>query len=207
MKDREAPETCDCSPGPRRVRPSGGVLPASWLVDVTVSVAICVLLTCRPAPVVAQSEVDRGTESSIDGASPGWGGVFGAPFSRPHVIVGAWALHPFEPQFPELDWSAGFGVKSHQWLFATFVNSYDRRSFIAALERYWWVGDFGDLSVGVGYRAGVITGYDEELIALAGKTPLMPFTGLLLWTDLGPFSIDAFYAYRGITLETGLAFR
>lgn len=44
-------------------------------------------------------------------------------------------------------------------------------------------------------------------MTLAGETPLVPFTGLLVWADLEPFSIDAFYAYRGITLETGLAFR
>ncbi len=153
---------------------------------------------CWPAPVLAQA--------GVGGESGGWKGVFGEERSRPHVIVGVWALHPFEPQFPELDWASGFGVKSRQWLVATFVNSYERRGFIAALERYWWVGDFRHIDVGVGYRAGFVTGYDEELISLAGKTPVMPFTGLLVWTDVGPFSIDAFYAYRGITLETGLTF-
>ena len=33
--------------------------------------------------------------------------------------------------------------------------SYGRRGLIAALERYWWVGDYSALDVGVGYRASV----------------------------------------------------
>jgi hypothetical protein len=29
------------------------------------------------------------------------------------------------------------------------MNSYERRSFIAAVKRYWWVGDFRHFDVGV----------------------------------------------------------
>ena len=170
---------------------------------------VCLLFVLLPVGVAAQSQGDSAGEAGIVPAQDGrgWTVIIGEEHSRPHITVGVWALHPFEPQFPELEWTWGFGVKSQQWLAATFVNSYNRRGFIAALERYWWVGDFDPVDVGIGYRAGVVTGYDEELIGLAGKTPLMPFTGLLVWTDLGPLSIDAFYAYRGITLETGVRFR
>ena len=161
------------------------------------------------------SEVDAqvGPHSKHRGAvsdtveSTGWKVLAGRKISRPHVKLGLWALHPFEPQFPELDWASGFGIKADQWLVATFINSYDRRAFVLALERYWWAQRLGWVDLGVGYRAGVITGYTEELIEWAGSAPVLPFTGLLLWVDVGPFSIDGFYAYRGITLETGLTFR
>ena len=77
---------------------------------------------------------------------------------------------------------------------------------MAALERYWWVGAYDAIALGIGYRVGLLSGYDERLLSLAGKVPAIPFTGLLVWTDLGPFSLDVFYAYRGITVETGLSF-
>ena len=139
--------------------------------------------------------------------STGWKVLVGQNVSRSHVKLGLLALHPFEPQFPELDWASGFGIKADQWLVATFINSYDRRAFVVALERYWWARQLGWIDLGVGYRAGVITGYTEELIEWAGSAPALPFAGLLLWVDVGPLSIDGFYAYRGITLETGLKFR
>ena len=136
-----------------------------------------------------------------------WKVLAGRNVSRPHVKLGLWALHPFEPQFPEFDWASGFGIKADQWLVATFVNSYDRRAFVVALERYWWSKQLDWIDLGVGYRVGAITGYTEELIEWADSAPILPFTGLLLWMDVGPLSIDGFYAYRGITLETGLSFR
>lgn len=160
------------------------------------------VLTAQNHPEV---KVSRSAPDSIH--SFGWGILAGKKVSRPHVKLGLWALHPFEPQFPELDWVSGFGLKADQWLIATFVNSYDQRAFVAALERYWWVEELGRIDAGVGYRAGLITGYGEELIGWADTIPVLPFIGLLLWADVGPVSIDGFYAYRGITLETGLTFR
>tara|TARA_Y100001936_G_C15795300_1_gene518635 strand:- start:84 stop:677 length:594 start_codon:yes stop_codon:yes gene_type:complete len=157
------------------------------------------------AQVGPQSKyLDLGSDTA---ESTGWKLLAGQNVSRPHVKLGLWALHPFEPQFPELDWVSGFGIKADQWLVATFINSYDRRAFVVALERYWWAEQLDWIDLGVGYRAGVITGYTEELIEWAGSAPALPFAGLLLWVDVGPLSIDGFYAYRGITLEAGLRFR
>ncbi len=174
----------------------------SWVL-----VALVALLGAAD-PASGQSDGEAGVEAAAAAAEQGrgWTAIFGREYSRPHVIVGVWALHPFEPQFPEFDWTQGFGVRSHQWLAAAFVNSYDRVAFMAALERYWWVGDYSAIDIGIGYRVGLLSGYDERLLSLAGRVPALPFTGLLVWTDLGPFSLDVFYAYRGITVETGLSF-
>lgn len=117
-----------------------------------------------------------------------------------------WAMHPFEPQFPELDQTRGMGAQISSWFFATFVNSYDDRAFVAGLERYWWDERISVVDFGVGYRVGIVTGYDERLFELAGHTPLLPFGGLLLWTEVGPVGIDLFYVYRAITFEGSLRF-
>jgi hypothetical protein len=133
-------------------------------------------------------------------------GIVGERPDRRRVIGGLWALHPFEPQFPEMDWTRGFGVQFSQWFAATFVNSYDGRSFIFGLERYWLRGRRGVIDAGVGYRLGVLTGYDERLIPLAGYVPILPFGGVLGWADVGPIGVDMFYIFRALTLEGSVRF-
>lgn len=137
----------------------------------------------------------------------GWARLVGRRESRTRAIAGVWALHPFEPQFPELEWTRGFGFVWDQWLGATFINSYGSRGFIGALERHWWMPSAGPVDFGVGYRMGVVTGYDERLFELAGQTPVLPFGGLLIWAESGPVSLDVFYAYRGITVESAVRLR
>jgi hypothetical protein len=61
--------------------------------------------------------------------------------------------------------------------------------------------------VGVGYRVGLVTGYDERLFALANYTPVLPFAGLLVSADIGPLGIESVYVYKAITLEASLRLR
>ena len=133
-------------------------------------------------------------------------GILGERPNRRRLIGGLWALHPFEPQFPELDWTRGLGFQFSQWFAATFVNSYDERSFILGVERYWVSGRRGVLDAGVGYRLGLLTGYDERLFGLAEHVPVLPFGGVLGWVDVGPIGVDLFYVFRAITLEGSVRF-
>ena len=59
---------------------------------------------------------------------------------------------------------------------------------------------------GVGYRVGLVTGYDERLVSWAENVPVLPFGGVLAWVDVGPFALDVYYVYRAITLETSVLF-
>ena len=109
--------------------------------------------------------------------------------------------------FPELAFTRGVGVQASGWLGGAFLNSYERLSFIAGVERAWAEQSVGDVArLGVGYRAGLLTGYDERLASWADETPILPFVGLLGWAQVGRVSVDAFYVYRAITLEGSVAF-
>lgn len=132
--------------------------------------------------------------------------ILGRPPERRRVIAGMWALHPFEPQFPEMDRTRGFGAQISHWFIATFMNSYDERAFVVGIERNWLRRRIARVDFGVGYRAGIVTGYDERLFELARHTPVLPFGGLLVWTEVGPLGIDLLYVYRAITLESSLRF-
>lgn len=135
-----------------------------------------------------------------------WSTLAGTGADRRRVIVGVWALHPFEPQFPEVEWTRGVGFGAGQFFGATLQNSYDERSFIAGIERYWARGAWWRAEFGVGYRLGLVTGYDERLVSWAEHTPILPFAGVVGWLDLGPLAVDIYYVYRAITLETSVLF-
>lgn len=143
-----------------------------------------------------EAEAGRGWLEVVVGRSP----------DRDRIIGGLWAMHPFEPQFPELDWTRGLGGLYGHWFGATFVNSYDERTFILGIERSWFSVRSGVFGVGAGYRVGLITGYDERLIEIARHTPVLPFGGVLVWSQAGPVTLDLYYVYRAITLEAGVAF-
>jgi hypothetical protein len=144
----------------------------------------------------AQEEKPERGGFSIRGKAP----------DRRRFIFAIGAMHPFDPQFPEVDWTRGLGVQFSTWFGATLINSYGKRTFAAGVERDWFTGRWKAVRFGTGFRVGLVTGYDERLFALAGYTPVLPFGGLLVWTRVGAVGLDAFYVYRTITVEGSLGF-
>lgn len=174
-----------------------------------VFVLICFSLASPSAasPQTAAANTAAPAGDAVEGAEelPG-SGIVGVRPRRRRAILGLWSMHPYEPQFPEVDWTRGGGVQFSQWFLATFVNSYDDRSFIAGLERYWLERKAGFLDFGVGYRVGLLTGYDERLFELAKYTPILPFGGILGWVDVGPIGLDSFFVWRALTVEAAVRF-
>ncbi len=132
--------------------------------------------------------------------------ILGQRSGRDRVVLLMGALHPFESQFPEVEGRQGFGLHWRGWYVASFVNSYTERAYAAGLERDWYSVRDGATALGVGYRLGVVTGYDERLFSVARHSPVLPFAGILAWVDAGPVAVDAFYVYRAITLEVSARF-
>ena len=52
----------------------------------------------------------------------------------------------------------------------------------------------------VGYRAGLIRGYDTRLFEVAGKTPVLPFAGAVALLRLGPIGGEVSWVYRAVSL-------
>ncbi|MEX2048728.1 MAG: hypothetical protein WEB90_04050 [Gemmatimonadota bacterium] len=145
-----------------------------------------------------------GAPDSVGEATQGTG-ILGRTNNRRRIIPALFVLHPFY-KFPEVSWSRGVGIQASPWFFAGFMNSYDRLSIIAGVEREWFARRVRDVRFGLGYRAGILTGYDERLLALAATVPVLPFGGLLAWVDLGRVGIDTFYVYKAITVEGSFGF-
>lgn len=130
-----------------------------------------------------------------DAPPSGPGGPGGA-----RLHVGMWTSHLASP---------GRGVDAN-WLLAvgwrglyggTFVNSFGGRSFAAGIERSVSRREEGRWSGGVGYRLGVVSGYDERLLRLAARTPVLPALQVMGDVGVGKTGLELAWAGKVATVS------
>ena len=121
---------------------------------------------------------DDGTDPSpvpspvqVSGLHRAWG--VAAPAT---VNLGMWTQHVDHAGVGN---STLIGGTYHGIFAATFLNSYHDRSYAFAVERRVAQGLAGPIAFGAGYRVGAIRGYDERMIAVAGRLPVVPFVQVL----------------------------
>lgn len=89
------------------------------------------------------------------------------------LFGGMWTLHFQRPE----DGLSQHGLVAVSWrgvYAATFVSSHDRRCVGVALARSVLRASRGDGEVSLGYRVGLVYGYDERLLDIAGRVPVLP---------------------------------
>lgn len=178
---------------------------ASCETDAEASVALCGGPADAPCDAMAETAAtpsEQLTSATEESASSG---LLGRAPDRRRIIPALLVTHPFY-RFPEIMWSRGAGIQASTWFAAGFINSYDRLSMIVGVERTWVEGRANSVGFGLGYRAGLITGYDERLLEIARHVPALPFGGLLAWVDLGRVAIDTFYVYKAWIFEASFGF-
>ena len=112
------------------------------------------------------------------GALPFPGGAQSAPpEARGHygvrLHVGMWTTHLNDlSRGLDANWLLALGWRGFYG--GTFVNSFGSRAFAAGIERPLVREEGGRVSAGLGYRLGIVTGYDERFIGLAARTPVLP---------------------------------
>jgi hypothetical protein len=196
-------------------------------VSKLVWVVLGMLSVLRTAPVVGQAPAEKADADEVlagVGAAVGadaaadvreeavlsgeGGGIWGRESTRRRLIPGLWGVHFFNRSPLRPFWTRGAGIQASGWFGGAFMNSYDELSLIGGLEREWLARRWSSLGVGVGvgYRVGVITGYDRQLFALADKTPILPFVGLDMFLQAGPVGVDVFYVYRALSVEASIEY-
>jgi hypothetical protein len=130
------------------------------------------------------------------------GALGGAPRSEPadtvrerRAYVGMWTLHLRDVE-EGLENNRVIGVAWDGWYGATFVNSLGKRAFSGGIQRTFATATSGPFSFGLGYRLGLVTGYDRRFIALADKTPVLPVLQPLVKLDAWRAGLEI--AYYGV---------
>lgn len=129
-----------------------------------------------------------------------WWNLWTVPSTHDRILLGMWTFHPFSAEERGLENNEGIGVQYRSLFAFTCVNSFERRTWAAGVERVWLEARRGEVAAILGLRAGLIHGYDTELIRVAGETPFLPFAGALLLFRLGPVGGEVSWVYRAFSV-------
>jgi hypothetical protein len=115
------------------------------------------------------------------------------PTSPTRIYAGMWTNHVLRPA-EGLDANSLLAVSHRGYFAGTFVNSYGGRSVSAGIQRVFTRPRSGAVRTSLGYRVGLITGYDDRLFRGAGKWPALPFAQLLGNVDCRNVGLEVGYA-------------
>lgn len=155
-------------------------------------------------------------------ASVGWDGSFGPggreeggarrwynlgslPSPEDRVVWGMWTTH-LNREDDGWQNDRAVGVVYQGWYAATFRTTHGPRAYSVGLERTWVSTDEGPAMAMVGFRTGLVYGYDERLGWAAELSPVLPFAQPVLYTRIGPFTADVTYTWVVISVTAGLRF-
>jgi hypothetical protein len=122
----------------------------------------------------------------------------------PRLYFGMWTIH-FRDLDRGLDNNWLVAVSWGRMYGATFINSFGKRAYSVGVQETVAHWNSRIVSLGLGYRAGLVTGYDERLFPLAGKTPVLPLLQPLVTLDAHRLGLEV--SYSGVIASAGLNVR
>ena len=135
-----------------------------------------------------------------------WWSLWSVTSTYDRVFLGMWTFHPFGDDPFRSETNNGLGLQYRSLFAFTCVNTFDRRTYVAGAERVWFEARRGSLAVMLGFRVGLIRGYDTELLQIAGETPVLPFAGTVALFRLGPVGGEVSWVYRAVSLVGAVFF-
>ena len=95
------------------------------------------------------------------------------------LYLGMWSTHLTDPDLDvQNNWLIALNIEG--FFVGTFINSYDKRSWAAGIERRLWsVGKKNGFNASLGYRLGLMTGYEERFTIFFGHSPIILFPELI----------------------------
>ena len=122
----------------------------------------------------------------------------------PRLYLGMWTAH-VRSMFGAVDSNQLVGVGFRGFYGGTFINSYGSRSVAAGIQRTLLSTPSRTTTPSLGYRLGLVTGYDERFMGIAGRLPALPMAQIVGRLDRG--KIGAELAYSGLAVSLALSGR
>ncbi|MDR3477547.1 MAG: hypothetical protein P4M14_05890 [Gammaproteobacteria bacterium] len=165
-----------------------------WWVLPLLLQSLNVAYAINPSPLlpIKKEETDglRTTHAVSTNSSSMLHALWGVPANDPTLALGMWSYHLKKEQ-DDMDNSRNdlIGLAYRGVFVGTLVNSQRRRSYVIGLQRYWRTETIGqDLKWQLGYRLGLIYGYDRKFGRIAEQIPVLPFPQVisdLTWKHFG----------------------
>ncbi len=94
---------------------------------------------------------------------------------------------------------------TYQGYFAgTFITTHGPRGWVGGFERSWWEGRAGPVRTMIGFRAGLVYGYDHRLGYVADAIPILPYAQPVALARWGPVSLDVSYTWVVASVTGGV---
>lgn len=120
------------------------------------------------------------------------------------LYLGLWTLH-FEYPGRGLENNRLLGLAVGKIYGATFINTFGDRSYSAGFQDViaHWTPELASISIG--YRLGLVTGYDERFIRIAGRMPVLPVVQPRLLVEREHLGMEI--SYSGVVASAGFVLR
>lgn len=126
-----------------------------------------------------------------------WDFLRGIPAEN-SINLGMWSYH-FIDNDDSYRTTHNLIAITYKGIFAgTFENSNDDRTWTAGIQRDIYSTNLGVLSVDIGYRLGLMHGYEKMVIADSGITPL-----LQVYSDLRYKMVGVQFSWAGSVVTAG----
>lgn len=99
-----------------------------------------------------------------------------------------------------------YGVIWRGGYVATFDTTHGGRAYSVGVERDFVSGSLGPLGGMLGFRAGLVYGYDGRLGWMAEALPILPFAQPVVYARFGPVAADVTYTWVVMSLTAGIRF-
>ena len=165
---------------------------------------IATILSLGAGAIEASAQTpDDGTEQSAV-RSPWWL-LWSRTSRQDRVLWAMWTVH-IHHMDEGVSNDGLVGVMYRGAYAATFNTTHGPRGYSLGLERKWISGERGPLAGMLGFRTGLVYGYDERLGWVAGEIPIIPFLQPVVYGRLGPVTADLTYTWVVFSLTAGLRF-
>lgn len=140
-----------------------------------------------------------------DGGGRAWWNVWSEASTEDRVLWGMWSTHLNREN--DIWQNDQILALIYRGLYAgTFRTTHGPQAYSLGVERSWAQGSAGPLFGMVGFRGGLVYGYDRRLGWVAEKYPVLPFAQPVLYARMGPITTDLTYTWVVISLTAGLRF-
>lgn len=132
-----------------------------------------------------------------------WWTLWSWPTPHDRLIVGMITTHLYELDEAPTNNDA-IGLVYRGLVGATFITTHGPRGFAVAFERAWLEGEIGPIRTMLGFRTGLVYGYDGRLFELADHTPILPYGQPVLLARAGPVTLDFTYTWVVVSMTAGV---
>ena len=121
------------------------------------------------------------------------------------LYFGMWTTHLKHDEVA-LDNNWVVGLTYRGYFGGTFLNSFGRRAYTGGLQRTVLASEPRPVGASLGFRIGVVSGYDGRFMRIARDTPVLPFIQPFVTVDVQRIGFEVSYTFVVMSVAASYRF-